>query len=215
MKNCTEKVLKTLVERYPCLSGSEQTISDAYKLIFDALMDGHSFFTCGNGGSDADARHIVGELRKSFRLPRPVTDEIRDKLSLLGKDGEYLCEHLERALPVFCLNENSSLISAYENDAAPDAALAQSLFGAAKQGDVLLAISTSGNSRNCVLAATLAKAMGLVTVSLTGAKPSKLSDLSDVTITVPETETYKVQELHLPVYHCLCAMLESEFYCEE
>ena len=215
MKDCTGKVLKQLIERYPSLSGSEQEISEAYNLIYDALDEGHSLFTCGNGGSDADARHIVGELRKRFRLPRPVTEEMRDKLSLLGKDGAYLIEHLERALPVLCLNENSSLISAYENDAAPDAALAQSLFGAAKQGDVLLCISTSGNSQNCVLAATLAKGMGLVTVSLTGAKPSKLSQLSDVTIKAPETETYLVQEMHLPIYHCLCAMLECEFYGNE
>ncbi|MBO4539792.1 MAG: SIS domain-containing protein [Clostridia bacterium] len=214
MKPNTEEILNTLVERYPALSDAKESVSEAYKALYDALYEGHAVYTCGNGGSDADARHIVGELRKSFRLPRPVTEDTRDKLSLLGEDGEYLIEHLERALPVFCLNENSSLISAYENDAAPDAALAQSLFGAAKQGDVLLAISTSGNSRNCVLAATLAKAMGLVIVSLTGAKPSKLSDLSDVTIAVPETETYKVQEMHLPVYHALCAMLESEFYYE-
>ena len=214
MKKRTELILKELIDRYPSLSGAEKSVSEAYNLIYSALEDGHSFFTCGNGGSDADARHIVGELRKSFRFPRPVTEETRDKLSLLGDDGEYLAEHLERALPVFCLNENSSLISAYENDAAPDAALAQSLFGAAKQGDVLMCISTSGNSRNCVLAATLAKAMGLVTVSLTGAKESKLSELSDVTVRVPETETYLVQEMHLPVYHCLCAMLESEFYFE-
>lgn len=212
MKEYTQRVLDTLVERYPCLSDSKENILESYKVIYDALEDGHSLFTCGNGGSDADARHIVGELRKSFRLPRPMKEETRDKLSLLGENGEYLIEHLERALPVFCLNENSSLLSAYENDAAPDAALAQSLFGAAKQGDALLCISTSGNSRNCVLAATLAKAMGLVTVSLTGAKPSELSRLSDVTVIVPETETYKVQELHLPVYHCLCAMLEGEFY---
>ena len=208
MKPYTEEVLNTLAERYPMLSESKNSVSEAFKLIFDALEGGHSLFTCGNGGSDADARHIVGELRKSFRLPRPVTEETRDKLSLLGEDGEYLIEHLERALPVFCLNENSSLLSAYENDAA----LAQALFGAAKQGDVLLCISTSGNSRNCVLAATLARAMGLVVVSLTGKKESKLSELSDVTVAVPETETYKVQELHLPVYHCLCAMLEGEFY---
>lgn len=214
MKKRTELILKELIDRYPSLSCAEKSVSEAYNLIYSALEDGHSFFTCGNGGSDADARHIVGELRKSFRFPRPVTEETMDKLSLLGKDGEYLAEHLERALPVFCLNENSSLISAYENDAAPDAALAQSLFGAAKQGDVLMCISTSGNSRNCVLAATLAKAMGLVTVSLTGAKESKLSELSDVTVQVPETETYLVQEMHLPVYHCLCAMLESEFYFE-
>ena len=214
MKPNTEEILNTLVERYPALAATKESVSEAYKAVYDALYEGHAVFTCGNGGSDADARHIVGELRKSFRLPRPITDMQRDKLSLLGEDGEYLIEHLERALPVFCLNENSSLISAYENDAAPDAALAQSLFGAAKQGDVLLAISTSGNSRNCVLAATLAKAMGLVIVSLTGAKPSKLSELSDVTIAVPETETYKVQEMHLPVYHALCAMLESEFYYE-
>ncbi len=212
MKPYTEEVLNTLAERYPMLSESKNSVSEAFKLIFDALEGGHSLFTCGNGGSDADARHIVGELRKSFRLPRPVTEETRDKLSLLGEDGEYLIEHLERALPAFCLNENSSLLSAYENDAAPDAALAQALFGAAKQGDVLLCISTSGNSRNCVLAATLARAMGLVVVSLTGKKESKLSELSDVTVAVPETETYKVQELHLPVYHCLCAMLEGEFY---
>ncbi len=212
MKEYTQSVLDTLINKYPQLTGSKESISESFKLIYDALESGHSLFTCGNGGSDADGRHIVGELRKSFRLPRPVTEETRDKLSLLGENGEYLIEHLERALPVFSLNENSSLLSAYENDAAADAALAQALFGAAKQGDVLLCISTSGNSRNCVLAATLARAMGLVTVSLTGERSSKLSELSDVTIAVPETETYKVQELHLPVYHCLCAMLEGEFY---
>ena len=206
--------VQELTARVPKLAACANDIRKAFDVLVECYRGGGKVLACGNGGSDADARHIVGELRKSFRIPRPVTDDMRDKLSLLGEDGEYLSEHLERALPVFCLNENSSLISAYENDAAPDAALAQSLFGAAKQGDVLMCISTSGNSRNCVLAATLAKAMGLVTVSLTGAKPSKLSELSDVTIAVPETETYKVQEMHLPVYHALCAMLESEFYYE-
>ncbi len=212
MKEETASVLTELIQRYPRLAECREEIENAFALMKDAFESGGALYACGNGGSDADARHIVGELRKKFRRSRPLDEDFVDKLSLLGKDGSYLAAHLEGALPVFCLSENSSLITAYENDAAPDAALAQSLFGVAKRGDVLLCISTSGESRNLVLCATLARALGMVTVSLTGQKESSLSALSDVTVRVPETETYKVQEMHLPVYHCLCAMLESNLF---
>ncbi len=214
MRESTRQILENTLERYPVLRRNRESIQNAFQVIFEAFQKGNALYTCGNGGSDSDARHIVGELRKRFCLPRPLKAETAAKLSLLGENGLYLTEHLESALPAFCLNENSALLSAYGNDAAPDCAFAQSLFGVAKAGDVLLCISTSGNSRNCVLAATLAKALGLVCVSLTGEKESKLSALSDVTIAVGERETYKIQELHLPVYHCLCLMLENERFGE-
>lgn len=158
---------------------------------------------CGNGGSAADSEHIVGELMKGFLSKREVTDE---------RIPERLRENLQGALPAISLPSQCAILSAFVNDVEPDMMYAQMVYGYAKENDLVIGISTSGNSKNVVNAVEVAKCVGAKTLSLTGQNESKLSELSDVTIRVPETETYKVQELHLPVYHYLCAGVEKAMF---
>ena len=168
---------------------------------------------CGNGGSASDALHIVGELMKSFVLPRRLDEAACQAIKAVsGEDGDLLCQNLQGALPAIALVNETSLTTAYSNDVAPDMIFAQQVFGYGNAGDVLLGISTSGNSRNVVLAAKVARAKGVGVISLTGETGGALRALSDVTVAVPERETYRVQELHLPVYHALCLILEEEFF---
>ena len=163
-----------------------------------------------NGGSGADSEHIVGELMKKFKKPRKIKNDVKTALLSYGKEGEKLSEVLEGTLRAITLTSNIALSTAFANDKEPSAVFAQQVYGLIDDKDALVAISTSGNSENCVLAAVTAKAMGAKVVSLTGKNENKLTKLSDAQIRVPETETFKVQEYHLPVYHALCAMLEEE-----
>ena len=167
---------------------------------------------CGNGGSAADSEHIVGELMKKFKKPREIESVIAKKLATFGTEGEKLAGVLEGALPAISLTSHIALSTAFANDKEPTAAFAQQVYGLGVCGDVLICISTSGNSENCYLAAITAKAKWIKVISLTGKTEGKLSSVSDVTVFAPETETYKVQEFHLPIYHALCAMLEEEFF---
>ena len=208
MKNA---ILDELVTKYPALAECRADIESAFELLCRCYNSGGRVFVCGNGGSSSDAEHIVGELLKSFKKHRPINPDVYDKL-YDTEDGKYLCELLEGALPAYSLNSQTAIMTAYANDKAWDAVYAQQLLGLGRAGDVLIALSTSGNSKNCVLAITLAQAMGISTLSLTGRGGGKMKELSDCTVAVPECETYKVQELHLPVYHALCAMLEEEFF---
>lgn len=169
---------------------------------------------CGNGGSAADALHIVGELMKAFVCPRKVTAAWQEKLSACPH-SKYITENLQMALPAVSLVSEAGLLTAYANDVAPDMNFAQQVFGQGQAGDVLIAISTSGNSANVLYAAEVARAMGITVVALTGRSGGKLRELADVLINVPEDETFKIQELHLPVYHALCLAVEAEFYGEE
>lgn len=210
MKDSTVKILTELISRYPELKGEQDHILKAFEYINESYGHSGKLLVCGNGGSAADSEHIVGELMKKFKKPRAIKQNVYDKLKQYGEEGELLCETLEGSLRAVSLTSHLSLSTAFSNDRNPSVVFAQQLYGLADSGDVLLSISTSGNSENCVLATITAKAMGLKTISLTGQSESKLSQLSDVTVKVPQTETFKVQELHLPVYHCLCAMLEEE-----
>ena len=168
---------------------------------------------CGNGGSCADSEHIVGELMKGFLLKRKVDEQILRKLENLGyEDAEVSANHLQGALPAISLPSQSAILSAYVNDVSSEMAYAQLTYGYCNEKDLFIGISTSGNSKNVVYAAKVAKMMDAKTLALTGQKESDLSAICDVTIRVSETETYKVQELHLPVYHYLCAMTEAEFF---
>ncbi len=167
---------------------------------------------CGNGGSASDSEHIVGELMKKFRKQRKIDAQIYGKLANYGNEGEKLRETLEGSLRTVSLTSHMALNTVFSNDKESSVVFAQQLYGQGDKGDVLISISTSGDSENCVLATTLAKAMEIKTIALTGQKESRLSVLSDVAIRVPEVETYKIQELHLPIYHCLCAMLEEELF---
>lgn len=206
-------MIKELISRYPALAVCEGEITAAAEMLVDCYKNGGKVLTLGNGGSAADALHIVGELMKCFVLDRRLDKDICDKLlEVGGEDGEMLVNNLEAPLPAISLLNETSLETAYANDVAPELAFAQQVLGLGNAGDVLIAISTSGNSRNAVLAAKVAKAKGVKVISMTGEGGGKLKNVSDVTIAVPDTETYRIQEFHLPIYHSLCLILEEEFY---
>ncbi len=198
-------MLDTLLRRHPSLENCRNDLEKAAALMIDTYRNGGKILVCGNGGSAADSEHIVGELMKGFLKKRPVTDE---------RIPQELQKDLQGALHAISLPSQCSILSAFVNDVEPSMMYAQLVYGYAGQNDLLICLSTSGNSKNCVNAAKVAKAMGTAVLSLTGEKESGLSEVSDVTIRVPETETFKVQELHLPVYHYLCAAVEEEFFGE-
>lgn len=207
--------LDTLIGRYPILKNCEKDLTEAYCLLRDSYRAGGKLLIAGNGGSAADAEHITGELMKSFKKKRPLSNDMKEKLQSADKVmGAYLGEVLEHPLPAIALVGHEALSTAFLNDKEGTAVFAQQLLGFGKKGDVFLGISTSGNSRNVLYAAVTAKAMGIAVIALTGASGGKLAALADVAVCVPETETFKVQELHLPVYHCLCLMLENYFFGE-
>ena len=208
-----EEQLNLLIERYPKLAVCKEDIKKAYELLEAAYSNGRKLLVCGNGGSASDSEHIVGELMKEFKLKRKVYSVQATALKAIDPElGQVLADNLQGALPAICLTGHSSLTTAFMNDANADLVFAQQVNGYGKPGDVFLGISTSGNSKNVLYAAVNAKAKGLKVIGLTGAKENKLMKYADVCIRVPETETYKIQELHLPVYHCLCLMLEEKFF---
>ncbi len=204
--------IENLIQRYPALEECRSDIAAAAGMLTDCFASGGKLLVCGNGGSAADADHIVGELMKAFLLPRRLPDAEMQALQAMGEDGAYLAATLERGLPAVSLCAHSALMTAVSNDRAAETVFAQQIMALGRPGDVLMTLSTSGNSRNCVLAAAAAKARGVRVIALTGASESRLSAAAEVCIRVPETETYKVQELHLPVYHALCAEIEQYFF---
>ena len=205
--------INTLIGRYPSLAVCKASIQTAYDTMKQAYCNGRKLLVCGNGGSAADSEHIVGELMKEFKLKREVYKNQAEAMKQIDPElGDILARHLQGALPAIALTGHSSLTTAFMNDSNPELIFAQQVNGYGKPGDIFLGISTSGNSRNVLFAAVAAKAKGLKVIGLTGQKPCKLAQLADVCIQVPETETYKIQDLHLPVYHCLCMMLEEHFF---
>ena len=209
------KQLETLIKRYPALSVCEEEIEKAYEIMEECFATGHKLLIAGNGGSCADGEHIAGELMKGFKLSRKCTEEFAKKLkSIDAERGAELAEKLQGGLPTIALDNHQALNTAYVNDVENGGLLtyAQQVYGYGKAGDVLLGISTSGNSKNVAYATVVARAKGMKVIGLTGAKGGNLVSAADVTIKVPETETYMIQELHLPVYHCLCLMLEERFF---
>lgn len=205
--------IQTLIDRYPKLIVCKDDIEKAYELLEDTYSNERKLLVCGNGGSASDSEHIVGELMKEFKLKRKVFAQQAEAMKAIDPElGTTLAQHLQGALPAITLTAHSSLTTAFMNDSEPVLVFAQQVNGYGKEGDSFLGISTSGNSMNVIYAAITAKARGLKVIGLTGEKESKLSKLADVCIRVPETETYKIQELHLPVYHCLCLMLEDHFF---
>ena len=205
--------IQILTDRYPELAVCAEEIVKAYEIMLNCYRSGGKMLFCGNGGSAADSEHIVGELMKGFLLKRPPLQADRDAFAaLFPEDADYFAANLQRGIPAISLVSQSAVQTAFNNDVAADMVFAQQVYGYAAKGDLVMGITTSGNSKNVVNAMKVAKAMGLATVGLTGAKESKLSALCDVTIRVPKTETYQVQELHLPVYHWLCAALEDEIF---
>lgn len=208
-----DKLLDQLMSRYPQLQECRQAMVRTYELMEETFRHGGKLLVCGNGGSASDAEHIVGELMKEFRLKRKIYGNHADTLKCIDKEmGAVLAENLQGALPAISLTGHSSLTTAFMNDVMPELVFAQQVNGYGQKGDTFLGISTSGNSKNVLYAAIAAKAKGLHVTGLTGQSKNRLMDFSDVCICVPETETFKIQELHLPVYHCLCMMLEDKFF---
>lgn len=211
--NNPNEILEQLVEHYPALAPQKEEINAAYCILRNCFEKGGKLLICGNGGSAADALHIAGELMKAFIIPRKTDPVFNSALEdQYPADADYLLEHLEGALPAIPLVENASVSTAIQNDTASDMVFAQQVYGLGKENDVLLGISTSGNSRNVVYAAEVARARGMHVITLTGKAPNRLEKLSDCQIAVDEKETFLVQELHLPVYHALCLMLENHFF---
>ena len=207
------KHMDLLLERYPSLIACKNDIIMAYDMLENTYSNERKLLVCGNGGSASDSEHIVGELMKEFKLKRKVFAQQAEAMKAIDPElGATLAQHLQGALPAITLTAHSSLTTAFMNDSEPVLVFAQQVNGYGKEGDSFLGISTSGNSMNVIYAAVTAKARGLKVRGLSGQKESKLSKLADVCIRVPETETYKIQELHLPVYHCLCLMLEDHFF---
>lgn len=207
------KHIDFLVERYPKLASIRQEIIDAYLLMEESYENGGKLLIAGNGGSAADSEHIAGELMKRFNILRPVSEEYAEKLKEVDPvRGAELSKKLECSLVAIPLVAHEALTTAYINDVDGLGVFAQQLFGYGRKGDVFLGISTSGNSKNIMNATVVARASGIKVVGLTGAKGGELATVADVAVKAPETETYMIQELHLPVYHCWCLMLEDHFF---
>ncbi|MCD7728670.1 MAG: SIS domain-containing protein [Clostridia bacterium] len=210
-----QKHIDLLTERYPVLKSVAGDIEKAYLVLEECYLNDKKLLIAGNGGSCADSEHIVGELMKGFKLSRACSKEFADKLvSIDGVRGAELAARLQGGLPAIALDGHQGLNTAFINDVENGGLLmyAQQINGFGREGDVFLGISTSGNSKNVMYATVVAKAKGLKVIGLTGAKGGELAKTADVAIKVPETETYMIQELHLPVYHCLCLMLEERFF---
>ncbi len=216
MKRSTSDLFEKLFLGEPALEVSRQSVQRAYELLLECYSQGHKVLVCGNGGSAADAEHIVGELMKAFRLPRPLLPEQMELLEPeFGDDFERVSSSLQRALPAISLVSQSSLVTAFTNDVSADLVFAQQVLGYGTAGDLLIAISTSGNSLNVVNAAKAARAFGLSSIGLTGEGGGILGNLCTMTIRVPAVETADVQEHHLKIYHALCAMVEAELFSDE
>ncbi|MDE5943463.1 MAG: SIS domain-containing protein [Clostridia bacterium] len=215
MKKELQAHIDKLTNRYPALFSCKEEIINAYNIIEKSYESGHKFLLAGNGGSYADSEHIAGELMKGFKLPRRCSKDFAAKLKEVDSvRGAELAERLQGGLPAISLGGHQALNTAYLNDVQGGEYLtfAQQVSVLGQEGDVLLGISTSGNSKNILYATVVAKAKGLKVIGLTGANGGELAKVADVAVKVPETETYMIQELHLPIYHCLCLMLEERFF---
>ena len=206
-------ILKKLLADDPSLAGNRQEILRAFELWRDSYSQGNKTLVCGNGGSAADSEHIVGELMKGFLLRRPLPVQEQEQLQAeFGDAGTYLAQHLQGALPAISLVSQTSLITAFANDVAADLVFAQQVYGYGQKGDVLVALSTSGNSVNVLHALRVAKLKGMKTIGFMGGQSGLMESLCDVTIKVPYTSTPDIQQRHLAIYHALCAMLEQHFF---
>lgn len=214
MKERTTLLFSEFFKENAALLNCKKEIEDAFDILLEAYKNGKKMMCCGNGGSAADCDHIVGELMKGFLSRRPLPENEKERFAAVEASArsERLANALQRALPAISLCAHSAVFTAFDNDVDPQAVFAQLMYGYGTARDTAFCLSTSGNSKNVVNAALAAKARGMTVVSMTGAKPAALDALSDVVIKVPETETYKVQELHLPVYHYLCAVTEERFF---
>ena len=213
MQNNVKQHLDDLIARYPALTVCADDIAAAYEMLYTCYQNGGKLLACGNGGSAADSEHIVGELMKGFMLPRRLHASARAEIArAAGGDADFIADSLQGALPAISLVSHTALSTAFANDVAPDMVFAQQVYGYAKPGDVLIGISTSGNSKNVLYAAKVAKARGAGVIAMTGQNGGLLASVCDVTIQAPTSSTPEVQEYHLPVYHTLCMMVETAFF---
>lgn len=209
------KHIDELCRRYPVLSVCKNDIEKTAEILIESFENGGKLLVAGNGGSCADSDHISGELLKSFVKKRKPSAELIDSIRKINPEtGDYLSDKLQGSLPVIALTNNTALMTASLNDVDGNIMFAQQVNGYGKKGDVFLGISTSGNSKDIVYPAVVAKAKGLKTIALTGKDGGKLKEITDICIVVPEQETFKIQELHLPVYHALCLEIEEYFWRE-
>ena len=204
--------LDALIGRYPALCAVRGELEQAFYAVYNCYRSGGKLLICGNGGSAADSEHIVGELMKSFKMKRSIDATVAEKLKEMGEDGAALIDKLEGALPAIALCGHTALSTAFGNDKDGFMTFAQQVYGYGRAGDTLICLTTSGNSKNCVYAAEVARAKGMGVIAITGEGGGKMTALSDICIKLPERETYLVQELTLPVYHWLCAELEMSFW---
>ncbi len=216
MRQSTYEIYQDLLRRYPALQSCGYAIERAAEQLITSFQAGHKLLACGNGGSAADSEHIVGELMKAFKLPRYLPAEMQAKIrEVFPEEAEGMISNLQGAVPAISLVSQTALMTAFSNDQSAQYVFAQQVMSYGQPGDILLAISTSGNSENILHAARAAKLRGVRVISLTGESGGKLKALSDIAICVPSGITYQIQEYHLPVYHCLCACVENEFFGEE
>ena len=209
-------ILQEVLNRYSKLIPLKETIVKATEIILNSYKSGGKVLVCGNGGSCSDADHIVGELMKNFEGHRPLEKDVQEKLKTLEPErGKMLADSLQQGLPAVSLTAHNALITAIANDIHGDMIFAQQITGLGNKGDVLIGLSTSGNSKNVVDACIVAKAKGLKTIGITGQTGGKMKEFCDVLINVPEKRTAFVQELHLPVYHAICMMIENEMFDSE
>ena len=195
------------------LAGCDTEVAQAIAALITCYERDRKLLVCGNGGSAADAEHIVGEMMKGFCLPRRLSDTDKAQLvSVAGDDADLLSTKLQYGLAALSLVSHSALITATANDQDGQLIFAQQVWGLGQAGDVLLAISTSGNSQNVLLAAKTARAKNMLVIGLTGANGRKLSELCHITISVPSDNVAQIQEMHLPIYHHICASVEAHFF---
>ena len=219
MKESTYAVVDTLIARYPALAVCAANVRTAIEALVTSYRADGKLIVCGNGGSASDAEHIVGELMKGFLLPRHLGEDMLEKLhetcdAIDPRTVDYFMQNLQGALPAISLPSQLAISTAFSNDQAPDLTFAQQVLGLGKPEDILLGITTSGNSKNVLYAFRMAKALGLKTIALTGASGGKCASdgYADITIKAPADETYQIQEYHLPIYHALCIAVEEEFF---
>lgn len=215
MKEKVYRHLDSLIIRYPILERCRESIANSYRILEQCYLSDGKVLIAGNGGSAADADHIVGELMKGFCKLRCL--DANEKSSLRQIDsflGNVLADKLQKSLPAIAVTNHIALSTAYANDVEGDLIYAQQVYGYGANNDVFCGISTSGNSQNILYAAVAAKAKGMQVLALTGKEGGRLRGIADITICVPEEEVFKIQELHLPVYHCICLMLEERFFSE-
>lgn len=216
MKTMTQRILQQTMTDNPALRECEPAIVSVWESLLLCFRKGGKLLLCGNGGSASDCEHIVGELMKGFVLPRQLPDSVKARITAAWPEqGDYLSSHLQGALPAISLVSHTSLSTAFINDVAADMVYAQQVYGYGKPGDTLLALSTSGNAENVINAVRIAKICGMESIAITGSKGGELAHLADNVIRLPAEKTYRIQEMTLAVYHCLCAMLEMEIFAPD